>query len=79
MPGLGPTHEDEEMWGVAAFVRQLPNTSPREYLIIEKWFKENGEGNAGLEEYQLRSQEKWISILKIKYSSNIVRSSDLLK
>ncbi len=55
MPGLGPTHEDGEMWGVAAFVRQMPNTSPEEYLMIEKWFKENGEGNAGLEEYQSRS------------------------
>jgi len=43
MPGLGPTHEDKEMWGVAAFVRQLPNVSPKEYQNIEKWFKENGE------------------------------------
>ena len=58
MPGLGPTHEDGEMWGVAAFVRQLPNTSPQDYLIIEKWFKENGEGNTALEEYQLRSRGK---------------------
>lgn len=43
MPALGPTHQDEEMWGVAAFVRQLPNISPEEYQAIEKWFKENGE------------------------------------
>ncbi len=43
MPGLGPTHEDKEMWGVTAFVRQLPNVSPEEYKNIEKWFKENGE------------------------------------
>ncbi len=54
MIGLGPTHEDGEIWGVTAFVKQLPGTSPQEYLEIEKWFKENGEGNAALEEYQLR-------------------------
>lgn len=54
MPDLGPTHEDKEMWGVAAYVRQLPDTSPQEYLMIEKWFKANGEGNAALGEYQSR-------------------------
>lgn len=58
MPALGPTHGDEEMWGVTAFVRQLPDISPQEYLKIEKWFKENGEGNAELDEYQSRVQKK---------------------
>ncbi len=58
MPGLGPTHEEGPIWGVTAFVRQLPDTSPQEYLMMEKWFKENGEGNAELKEYQLRSGEK---------------------
>ncbi|WP_190246302.1 c-type cytochrome [Gelidibacter gilvus] len=57
MPGLGPTHGDEEMWGVTAFVRQLPNISPEEYEMMEKWFKENGEGNADLEDYQSRKGE----------------------
>src|SRR5680860_1374270 len=41
-----------------AVVRQLPNTSPQEYLIMEKWFKENGEGNAELDEYQSRKLKK---------------------
>ena len=58
MPGLGPTHEAGPMWGVTAFVRQLPNTSPQEYLIMEKWFKENGEGNEELDEYQSRKLKK---------------------
>jgi mono/diheme cytochrome c family protein len=58
MPTLGPTHEDGPMWGVTAFVRQLPNISPQEYLMMEKWFKENGEGIAALEEYESRSEEK---------------------
>ena len=43
MPALGPTHPDEEMWGVTALVRQLPNISPEEYQAIGKWFNENGE------------------------------------
>lgn len=57
MLGLGPTHGDAEMWGVTAFVRQLPNISPEEYEMMEIWFKENGEGNADLEEYQSRKGE----------------------
>lgn len=28
------THEDGPMWGVTAFVRQLPNTSPQIYLYL---------------------------------------------
>lgn len=31
MIGLGLTHEDEEIWSVAAFVRQLPTMSPADY------------------------------------------------
>lgn len=31
MIGLGPTHPDEEIWAVTAFVRQLPTMSPAEY------------------------------------------------
>lgn len=58
MPGLGPTHEDGPMWGVTAFVKQLPDTSPQEYLKMEKWFRENGEGNEELEDYLSRSGEK---------------------
>ncbi len=56
MPALGPTHGDEEMWGVTAFVKQLPNTSPEEYVLMEKWFKENGEGTEDLEKYESRKE-----------------------
>lgn len=34
MLGLGPTHPDEEIWSVSAFVRQLPTMSPAEYQVI---------------------------------------------
>ena len=31
MPAFGATHSDEEIWSIAAFVRELPNISPEEY------------------------------------------------
>jgi mono/diheme cytochrome c family protein len=31
MPALGPTHEDADLWAIAAFVRQLPEMSPADY------------------------------------------------
>lgn len=34
MIGLGPTHTDEEIWSVSAFVRQLPTMSPAEYQAM---------------------------------------------
>ena len=34
MIGLGPTHQDEEIWSVSAFVRQLPTMSPAEYQLV---------------------------------------------
>ena len=36
MPGFGPTHSDEEIWGIVAFVNQLPNLSPEEYKAMAK-------------------------------------------
>jgi len=31
MPALGPTHEDADLWAIAAFVRQLPEMTPEAY------------------------------------------------
>ncbi len=31
MPAFGPTHDDETLWGVAAFVSDLPAMTPEEY------------------------------------------------
>ena len=31
MPALGPTHEDADLWAIAAFVRQLPAMTPAQY------------------------------------------------
>jgi mono/diheme cytochrome c family protein len=36
MPAFGPTHSDEEIWGLVAFVRQLPEMSPARYQELVK-------------------------------------------
>ena len=36
MPAFGPTHKDEELWAIVAFLRRLPNLSPDEYKEMEK-------------------------------------------
>lgn len=31
MPAFGPEHDDDALWGIAAFVTQLPGMTPEEY------------------------------------------------
>lgn len=31
MPGFGPTHSDDKLWAIVAFLRHLPKLSPQEY------------------------------------------------
>lgn len=34
MPALGPTHEDERLWNIVAFVKRLPAMTPKRYASI---------------------------------------------
>ncbi len=34
MPALGPTHGEDDLWAIAAFVRQLPDMSADEYAAM---------------------------------------------
>ncbi len=34
MPAFGPTHADEELWALVAFLKQLPRTTPEQYAQI---------------------------------------------
>jgi mono/diheme cytochrome c family protein len=34
MPAFGPTHQDQVLWNVAAFVKQLPAMTPEEYAAF---------------------------------------------
>ena len=31
MPGFGPTHDEEELWSIVAFIKQLPDIQTKEY------------------------------------------------
>jgi len=34
MPAFGPTHDDEELWGIVAFWRRLPGMKPEQYKEV---------------------------------------------
>ena len=36
MPAFGPTHSEEELWGIVALVKGLPNLKPAEYKAMVK-------------------------------------------
>lgn len=35
MPAWGPTHDDEKIWSIVAFLEKLPQLSPAEYFQLE--------------------------------------------
>jgi mono/diheme cytochrome c family protein len=43
MPAFSPTHSDEEIWTIVAFVRRIPELSPKQYQQLEKSTAEPGE------------------------------------
>jgi mono/diheme cytochrome c family protein len=43
MPGWGPTHSDDKIWAMVAFVRKLPSMSAAEYQALRQQLKESGD------------------------------------
>ena len=41
MPAWGPTHSDDDLWAVVAFLRQLPGLSPEDYQALEQAARAN--------------------------------------
>lgn len=39
MIALGPTHKDEDLWAVSAFVRQLPEMTPEQYQQMAREYE----------------------------------------
>ena len=39
MLALGPTHKDEDVWAVSAFVRQLPDMTPEQYQAMAREYE----------------------------------------
>jgi mono/diheme cytochrome c family protein len=35
MPAFGPTHDDQTIWNIVAFVNQLPNMTAERYRALE--------------------------------------------
>ncbi len=53
MPGFGPTHTDEEIWAIAAFVKQLPNLDSAAYAGLQEKWCEKGEDDADCERHKM--------------------------
>ncbi len=45
MPAWGPTHKDEELWNIVAFVKTLPNMSSEDYRTLDQQASE-GHGHS---------------------------------
>lgn len=45
MPAWGPTHSDELIWAMVAFVRQLPEMNAAQYLALRKQAENSHESN----------------------------------
>ena len=43
MPAWGPTHSDDKIWAMVAFVRKLPSMSAAEYQALRQQLKESGD------------------------------------
>jgi len=44
MPGFGPTHDEEELWAMVAFVKRIPDIQAKEYEAMAKEAEKIGEG-----------------------------------
>lgn len=36
MPAFGPTHSEDELWGIVVFIKGLPSLKPEEYQAMLK-------------------------------------------
>ena len=36
MPAFGPTHDDQTIWNIVAFVNRLPEMTPEQYRLLEE-------------------------------------------
>lgn len=45
MPAWGPTHDDERIWNMVAFLERLPELTPEQYQILTARDEEDGGGH----------------------------------
>lgn len=48
MPAFGPTHAEEDLWALVAFLRELPQVKPKEYeaMVQEAGLQDSADGHA---------------------------------
>lgn len=56
MPAWGPTHSDDKLWAVVAFVKKLPEITPEKYHQMQQQLAENGEMDS--DEAHMEAQHK---------------------
>jgi len=42
MPAWGPTHNDQRIWAMVAFLQKLPDLTPEQYQILTARDETNG-------------------------------------
>ena len=47
MPAFGPTHDDQALWNIAAFVKELPAMTPERYAALGKAGADGGQSTHG--------------------------------
>jgi cytochrome c553 len=45
MPAWGPTHDDQRIWAMVAFLQKLPDLTPEQYQILTARDETNGSSN----------------------------------
>lgn len=46
MPAFGPTHSDEQIWKIVAFLQRLPELSPEQYQAMKQAAQQGGDGHS---------------------------------
>ncbi|HEV2130804.1 MAG TPA: cytochrome c [Longimicrobiaceae bacterium] len=52
MPAFGPTHSDDDLWAIVAFLRRLPGISPAQYQSIRAAYGSGGHAHGGEDEHE---------------------------
>jgi mono/diheme cytochrome c family protein len=53
MPGFGPTHDEEKLWTIVAFVKRMPDLQAKEYEAMAR----EAEGAKGKKEHHHDSKK----------------------
>jgi mono/diheme cytochrome c family protein len=58
MPAFGPTHSDDEIWAIVAFLKRLPDLSPEEYRAMDEASKDKQHEHGHSHEHSHMQEQK---------------------